>query len=263
MSEHRFVWHELLTTAPQAAQAFYAQVFGWQPEASEAVPGYTRMLHPASPGAPPVAGVMALPEAVRAAGVAAHWGAYIGVASLAESLAAALALGARLCLPEMEIPGIGRIATLQDPEGAAFALFQPAAPCAEAPAPTMGQPGHFAWAELRSPAGAKALDFYGALFGWQAGPVHEIGEAGSYQLFTAGPDASPVGGMMGLPQPGMPAHWMYYVFVEDVDATAARIAAAGGTLLAGPHEVPGGAWIIQASDPQGAAFAIVGMRKLA
>ncbi|MDE2517043.1 MAG: VOC family protein [Rhodospirillales bacterium] len=223
------------------------------------------MLHPASPTNPPVAGVMALPEAARAAGAPAHWGAYIGVASLAETLAAALALGARFCMPEMEIPGIGRIATLQDPEGAPFALFQPAAACPAAacedtPAPAMGQAGHFAWAELRSPAGGKALGFYGALFGWQAGPVHEIEMAGSYQLFAAGAEAQALGGMMGLPQPGMPAHWMYYVFVEDIDTTAARIAAAGGTVLAGPHEVPGGAWIIQASDPQGAGFAAVGMR---
>ena len=256
----RFVWYELLTDAPEAAQEFYAKVLGWQAEASEAVPGYTRMLNPATPGAPPVAGVMALPEAARAAGAPPHWGAYIGVAALEETIRAAEALGATICVPATEIPGIGRFAALRDPDGANFAVFEPA----EMPDPPpvllgMGHPGHFAWHELRSPAGGRALDFYGTLFGWQAGEAVEIGEAGAYQMFAAGDTI--LGGMMRPPLAGMPPHWLYYAQVDNIDAAAARIAAAGGTLLMEPHEVPGGAWIVQALDPQGAAFALVGQRK--
>lgn len=54
--------------------------------------------------------------------------------------------------------------------------------------------------------------------------------------------------------------WLFYFIVGDIDAAVARVTAGGGTVLNGPMEVPGGGWIIQALDPQGAMFALVGMR---
>jgi predicted enzyme related to lactoylglutathione lyase len=55
--------------------------------------------------------------------------------------------------------------------------------------------------------------------------------------------------------------WLFYFNVDDIDAAHRRIAANGGTLMHGPSEVPGGQWIVQASDPQGVVFAVVGPRK--
>jgi predicted enzyme related to lactoylglutathione lyase len=52
--------------------------------------------------------------------------------------------------------------------------------------------------------------------------------------------------------------WLYYFNIDDIDAAAARVRSAGGQVMMGPHEVPGGAWILQATDPQGGMFALTG-----
>ena len=58
------------------------------------------------------------------------------------------------------------------------------------------------------------------------------------------------------PQP----HWLYCVYVASVDTSLPRIMAGGGQVLMGPHQVPGGSWIVIGRDPQGVAFAVVGPR---
>ena len=54
--------------------------------------------------------------------------------------------------------------------------------------------------------------------------------------------------------------WLYYFNVSDIDAAVKRVKAGSGQLLSGPMEVPGGSWIAQCADPQGAMFALVGHR---
>ena len=102
---------------------------------------------------------------------------------------------------------------------------------------------------------AAGFDFYSALFGWTKSTAVDMGEMGTYQLFAwRGTD---IGGMMGLgnaPQ----SCWLPYFRRERVEAAMTRIADAGGTVLHGPIEVPGGAYIAVARDPQMAHFAIVG-----
>ena len=80
---------------------------------------------------------------------------------------------------------------------------------------------------------------------------------GTCLLFNAGGDA--IGGMMNSPDLPRPA-WLFYFNVEDIDAAHRRLTDAGGQVRFGPTEVPGGGWIIQATDPQGAMFALVGPR---
>jgi uncharacterized protein len=59
--------------------------------------------------------------------------------------------------------------------------------------------------------------------------------------------------------PQMPASfWLYYVNVAGVDAAVARVKTGGGQICNGPMQVPGGSWIAQCADPQGAMFALVG-----
>ena len=96
------------------------------------------------------------------------------------------------------------------------------------------------------------------LFGWAKSDAFDMGEMGTYLLFNAGGDA--IGGMMNSPNFPRPA-WLFDINVDDIDAAHKRLTAAGGQVLFGPSEVPGGGWIIQATDPQGAMFAIVGPRK--
>jgi predicted enzyme related to lactoylglutathione lyase len=86
----------------------------------------------------------------------------------------------------------------------------------------------------------------------------DMGAMGTYQIFSA--DGQMIGGMFTKP-PAVPApFWLYYFVVDAIDAAIERVKAGGGQILNGPMEVPGGDWIIQGRDPQGAMFALVGKR---
>ena len=64
--------------------------------------------------------------------------------------------------------------------------------------------------------------------------------------------------MMNSPNvPGAPV-WLFYFSVPSINAAIEKINAGGGQALMGPHEVPGGQWIVQGADPQGIMFALVG-----
>jgi predicted enzyme related to lactoylglutathione lyase len=127
------------------------------------------------------------------------------------------------------------------------------------PTMAMGVPGRPGWHELLTTDGDAAFGFYAGLFGWRKDTGHDMGPMGVYQLFNAGGDA--IGGMMTKPAsiPG-PPFWTYYFNVAGIEPAIGRIEAGGGKIINGPMEVPGGAWIVQALDPQGVMFALVGSR---
>ena len=81
-----------------------------------------------------------------------------------------------------------------------------------------------------------------------------MGAMGVYQLFEHGGTA--VGGMCNTQGPSTPPSWLSYVHVADSSRAVAAVKAAGGRLLHGPVEVPGGSWIALFMDPQGGAFAV-------
>ena len=86
-----------------------------------------------------------------------------------------------------------------------------------------------------------------------------MGPMGTYQTFGAGGPA--FGGMMTkMPEMPVPA-WQYYVNVEAIDVAIERVKAGGGQVINGPMQVPGGSWIINAVDPQGAMFALVAAKR--
>jgi len=84
-----------------------------------------------------------------------------------------------------------------------------------------------------------------------------MGPMGVYQLFAVGTGNPAIGGMMTRPPEVPQPCWLYYVSVDAIDAAAARAATAGGQVVSGPMEVPGGSWVVQCLDPQGAMFALV------
>jgi predicted enzyme related to lactoylglutathione lyase len=250
----RFAWHELMTTDTAAAMRFYGDVVGWTARDS-GMPGmeYT-LLHA---GEAQVAGLMALTEEAKAAGAPPGWTGYVLVDDVDGSAAQAVALGGSVCMPPMDVPGVGRFAAVADPQGAVIALFRPEggdAPPAAAPM----APGSVGWNELMAGDMPAAWPFYAAMFGWTKAETMDMGPMGAYQLFAA--EGAVCGGMMTKPAEVPVPFWGYYFVVPDIDAAVARVSAGGGTVLNGPMEVPGGAWVIQGLDPQGAFFALVGMR---
>lgn len=254
-SNGRFVWYELMTTDTEAAKAFYGKVIGWGAESAPPPNAARYTLFTA--GAMPVGGLMDQPEASRKMGAPPSWIGYVAVDDVDAAAEQVKRLGGKMHVAPADIPTVGRFAVAADPQGAAFALFKPASPAPERPSEP-GQAGHTGWHELAAADWPKAFDFYGALFGWRKGEAVDIGAMGTYQLFTAG--GPPIGGMFNKPPAVPAAFWLYYFNVGDIDAAAGRVKAGGGQVLNGPMQVPGGDWILQAQDPQGAMFALVGKK---
>jgi predicted enzyme related to lactoylglutathione lyase len=204
-------------------------------------------------GSTPVAGAMTLPQEACDAGGRPGWMGYVGVADADAAVRKLTGAGGKVHRPPADIPGIGRFAVVADPHGAAFALFQPHGGSQEPASPMT--PGHVGWHELYAGDGAEAFAFYSGQFGWTKGDAMDMGPMGVYQLFQTG--GLPIGGMMTKP-PAIPQpYWGFYFTVPEINAAVDRVKAGGGQVLNGPMEVPGGAWIIQGLDPQGAAFALV------
>jgi predicted enzyme related to lactoylglutathione lyase len=118
-------------------------------------------------------------------------------------------------------------------------------------------PGFVAWRELMAGDLEKDWAFYSALLGWTKDTDHDMGPMGAYRLFKTG-GADNAGGIMTKPADLPAPFWTYYFSVEGVRAAAARLTAAGGKVINGPMQVPGGDWIVQGLDPQGAMFALHG-----
>ena len=240
----RFVWHELMTTDPQGAGAFYSKVLPWKTQPS-GMPDYTLWVA----GKTQTGGLMAQPESARQAGAPPSWLVYIGTPDVDATAASAERLGGRVLKAPADIPSVGRFAVLSDPQGATFAVFTPSAQPAGGSAPT-----GFSWHELGTSDQQGAVAFYSQLFGWSQGPAHDMGPAGTYQLIEHG--GAQVGGVYKLMDASRAPHWLTYIQVASVDRAAAAAKAAGGRVTQGPMEVPGGSRIAQIVDPQGGAFAV-------
>lgn len=248
-----FIWYELMTSDVAAAERFYATVVGWTPQAS-GQPGMDYRLW--TIGGTQIGGLMAIPPEAAAGGMRPAWVAYIKVADVDATLAALTAAGGTACMPPTDIPNVGRIGMVMDPQGAAFYIMAPAH-AAESNAYAPGKIGHAGWHELHAKDNRAALAFYEGLLGWGKHSEMDMGPMGAYILFENGDGM--IGGMMTNPQIPHPA-WLTYFCVGDIDAAKSRVEQAGGQVVMGPMAVPGDGWVLQAIDPQGAMFALVGNR---
>lgn len=244
-----FCWHELLSTDPSGAKAFYPAVAGWTAQAAPMGDlDYTLFLH----GDRQIAGLMQLPTEAAQMGAPSQWCGYVAVTDLDATLAAATSQGAQVYVPPMKIPGIGAFATLADPWGAAFCVLQPEGDDGRVP-PAPGV-GGFTWNELYTEDVAAAVVFYQGLFGWDLQGTHAMGAMGPYQLLGKG-DQQFVG-LMKRPAEMPVCAWLSYICVDDLAQAAQAVKIAGGQVLMGPHQVPGGSWILHIADPQGTYLAL-------
>jgi predicted enzyme related to lactoylglutathione lyase len=244
MAEGSWVWFDLLTTDVPGAIDFYTGVFGWGSrrwtEGGQDYPMFTV----GDQG--PHGGALTL----RTPGLPPHWIGYVEVADLDARLAKAQSLGAKVLVSPRDLPRLGRIASLADPQGGVFDLYQPE----RSPLEPMRGPGTFAWHELACDDPEAAFRFYGALFGWELGPTRDVGGR-VYQIVThGGREACGFFQAAG----GMPTAWLHFVEVSDADATLALALAAGGKRLWGP--VTNGDRRAAFTDPNGATIALVQRR---
>ena len=245
----RPLWFELMTTDMKGAEAFYAAVVGWTATPWEGSPQPYSMFN--RPGEISAAGLMTKPDEVNAP---PFWAMYIGVPKLEEAAAHVKRLGGNECSPVINVPGIGRMQMMTDPQGAAFYVYEPAG--SEQPPEGAPEIGEASWLELMTTDAPAAMTFYNQLFGWEPSEAMDMGELGKYQMFNR--PHGMIGGMMNKPPElaAVPPNWQIYFRVPDINAAVEKIKANGGQILNGPMEVPGGDWIVNAMDPQGAAFSL-------
>ncbi len=247
----RLLWTDLMVPDVGAATQFYPAVTGWTLtpwSMGEGVPPYPMW----TAGAAPVGGVMGLSEGEVAGGTPARWLAYLGTPDVDATYRDALALGARGIVPPRDIATVGRFAILVDPQGAGFAVFQPAT----APERRGGPPadGEFSWFELGTTDADAALAFYTRLFGWSRTEAMAMGPGQVYQMF--GSDGTSVGAIHPAGLGGAEPRWLLYVRVADLTHALDAVRRGGGRVLMEPHEIPGGDFIARCADPQGAEFAL-------
>lgn len=117
------VWNELRTTDAEAAAAFYSKALNVKASQAPAPMDFYRMIEVDGRG---VAGIMPiLPEMGP---MPPHWSVFFAVDDVDQSASKAESLGGKVMAPPQDIPGIGRFAAIQDPQGAVFQIFKPNAP---------------------------------------------------------------------------------------------------------------------------------------
>jgi uncharacterized protein len=121
----------------------------------------------------PVAGVMTRPEGVNAP---PFWAMYVGVPQLEMAAAHIKRLGGGECSPVIEVPTVGRMQMMKDPQGAAFYIYEPAT--VEQRPEGAAEIGEASWHELMTTDASAAMRFYNEIFGWQPSEALDMGGPG-------------------------------------------------------------------------------------
>lgn len=236
----RFVWRDLVTPDVERAKAFYGQLFGWAYDAMPMPGGGTYWV--VRSGGQMIGGVMATPPGSPAP---PSWTSYVSVADVDASCRAFVERGARALVEPKDIPGGGRFAVIQDPEGAVLGLLRSGGEGQPASRPPAGT---FCWETLsaRDPARAKA--FYRSLLGWNpaTGPGGEAVFATAAGIQVADLQAARNG----------PASWVTYVAVDDVAASRSKASELGGRVVVPLVEIPKVGKMALIADPAGAVLAL-------
>jgi predicted enzyme related to lactoylglutathione lyase len=247
----RPVWYELMTTDMKAAEAFYKTVVGWT---TEPFPGagqpYTALSRPGNVG---VGGIMERPADVKAP---PFWAMYVAVPKLEDAVAQITKRGGKTHTDVITIKDVGRMQLMMDPQGAAFYIIEPSSQ--EQRPEAAPEIGEVSWHELMTTDQNDALKFYGEVFGWQLDQTMDMGPMGKYLMFKRPTGHGMIGGIMnkGKEMADVPPYWGLYFRVPDVDKAAGIIKANGGQVITEPMDVPDGDRILNAIDPQGAAFGL-------
>jgi hypothetical protein len=114
-----FSWSELMTGDPAAAAAFYGPLFGWRIETVDMGGGPYHLL---KVGETAIGGIMKTPA--EAGPMPPAWGSYVTVDQVDATVARVTALGGKVVVPAMDIPGVGRMAVIADPQGATLNVMQ-------------------------------------------------------------------------------------------------------------------------------------------
>lgn len=241
-------WVDLMTSDVEAARKFYGEVLGWSFEVGPPETGHYTMCKLQGDS---VAGMGQLPPG---APYPPAWTVYFATADADASAAKIRELGGQVLMGPMDVMEEGRMLMAMDPCGAAFGLWQSRR---HTGAQRVDEPGAMCWREVNVRDLPVARAFYTALFGLEARALPDPGI--TYETLHLGDQT--VGGILRMDEhwpAEVPAHWMTYFAVDDLDAALQRVPVAGGKVCVPPFDTPYGR-IAVINDPAGAAVTIMKM----
>ena len=238
----KFVWFENVTSEIGRAKAFYGEVLGWKVQEMKLGTDSYEMI---VAGETPVGGYTAPERPGRP-----DWTSYLSVDDVDATARKITASGGKLLAPALDVPTIGRMQPVADPEGAAFWIMRGEGEGSPDAPPSQGR---FYWNELWARDAAKAAAFYRDVFGFT---VKDMAMEGmTYRVLEK--DGVPRAGIMTSELKEAPPMWLPYVAVEDTDATIARATRLGATVHVPPTDIPTVGRFSVFADPNGATLAVI------
>ncbi len=246
-----FSWIELGTTNGPGAKEFYSKLFGWDVQENPMGPDFT--YYTFTVDGLDVAAMYQLMDDQLKHGVPAHWLSYVSVASSDDAAVKAKSLGATVLKEPFDVGTHGRMAMIQDPQGAPFAVWQA---IENDGIGKRGETGSLVWNELSTTDIKAGTAFYTELFGWNTTVMNMTGM--DYTVFQReGQEVGVAGGMQSEPGSPVPPNWLPYFAVDDADASAAQASKLGATVIVEPTDIPRTGRFAVLRDPHGATFAIL------
>jgi uncharacterized protein len=240
-----FCWIELATTDTAAAKDFYTGLFNWTVNENDM--GEMGMYTIFQKNGRDVGAMYRQMPEQQQQGIPPNWATYVAVSSADETAAKAQTLGGTVIAPPFDVYDFGRMAVLQDPQGAVFCLWEAKKNIGVT---IRDEFNTLCWNELATKDPAASLDFYSKLFGWTGKVSPEYTELDS--------GGTPIGGMRTLRAGEMaPPNWMPYFAVADCNAVTENVKTHGGRVYMPPTDLPKVGRFSVVADPQGAVFAMI------
>lgn len=239
-----FVWRELMTTDPEAAERFYGELFGWKSMAMPMPDGQTYRIMKA--GETQVGGIFKLSAEMK--GVPPHWVPYVSVADVDAAAKRATERGGKVVMAPMDYPNVGRMAGFLDPAGGSFFVMKsqngdstPAMP---------PKAGEFCWEDLNAIDLDATKNFYSHVVGWKISSFQGMDVFGNGEGMQ-----NQVASLQKAP-PGVPQSWLSHVVVDGLASARDRAKRLGAKIMMEEIKVPGIGAFAVVLDPQGAAISM-------
>jgi predicted enzyme related to lactoylglutathione lyase len=242
----KFVWHDLMTDDLEAARTFYSGLLGWTFEETRHPNGgdYTLILSDGQL----VGGMVQLadPEGAEYS----RWVGYLSVPDVDSAADFTVAEGGTVVAGPLDLPGIGRAAAIQDPQGGVVGLLRsnPGDP-ADSVVPGVGQ---VVWNEMLAADEKAAAAFYERISGARVKAVERRG--GEYIVLQS--QERDRAGFMARPAEDVDPFWLTHIGVADPAAAASRVSALGGEVLLPPSADLRDGTLAVVIDPNGAILAL-------
>jgi predicted enzyme related to lactoylglutathione lyase len=249
----KIIWHDLITHTPEASKRFYSELFGWEFEDLGLDFGFGRTVNYSliRHQGELIGGMIDANHIGRPnPRELSQWVVVMSVADLEAAVESVKAGGGKVLAPARDVSERGRIALIEDNQGAALALLQTRD---GDPADRVPPVGDFLWDEVWPDDLARSLAFYKQLTGLRAA-AHVTSSERQYQYMATA--STPRFGLVQQPVEELSPTWVSYVRVQQPERIISRVAELGGRVLLPVEKRDVGGEVALIAGPSGAGFAI-------